>query len=210
MQPHAGQPVETRGPRPEEARAAVIMIHGRNAMPRSILELVSLIGLKDVHYVAPAAANNTWYPYSFMAETSKNEPGISSGYSVIDALVNDLLARGLSRDRIVLLGFSQGGCLASTYAARHAARYGGVFGLSAGLIGPPGTEWNFPGSFENTPVFLGCSDIDGHIPAERVEESAEVFRRMGATVTKRLYPNMAHTVNNDEIIFVRQTLETIG
>jgi predicted esterase len=210
MQPHVGQPVETRGPKPEEARAAVIMIHGRNAMPRSILELVSLIGLKDVHYVAPAAANNTWYPYSFLSEIEKNEPGISSGYFVIDGLVNDLLARGLTRERILLLGFSQGGCLASTYAARHAARYGGVFALSGGLIGPPGTEWNFNGSFEGTPVFLGCSDIDSHIPAERVEESAEVFRRMGANVTKRIYPNMAHTVNNDEIIFVKQILSSIS
>lgn len=210
MQPHVGQPVETRGPKPEEARAAVIMIHGRNAMPRSILELVSLIGLKDVHYVAPAAANNTWYPYSFLSEIEKNEPGISSGYFVIDGLVNDLLARGLTRERILLLGFSQGGCLASTYAARHAARYGGIFALSGGLIGPPGTEWNFNGSFEGTPVFLGCSDIDSHIPAERVEESAEVFRRMGANVTKRIYPNMAHTVNNDEIIFVKQILSSIS
>ena len=210
MQPHAGQPVETRGPKPEDARAAAIMIHGRNAMPRSILELVSLIGLKDVHYVAPAAASNTWYPYSFMTEIAKNEPGISSGYFVMDALVNDLLARGLTRERIILLGFSQGGCLASTYAARHAARYGGVFALSGGLIGPPGTDCNFAGSFDHTPVFLGCSDIDSHIPAERVEESAEVFRRMGADVTMRLYPNMAHTVNNDEIISIRQILETIG
>ena len=178
-------------------------------MPSSILELVSLIGLKDVHYAAPAAANNTWYPYSFLSEIAKNEPGISSGYFVIDALVNDLLARGLTRERIVLLGFSQGGCLASTYAARHAARYGGVFALSGGLIGPPGTEWDFPGSFDNTPVFLGCSDIDNHIPAERVEESAEVFRRMGATVTMKLYPNMAHTVNNDEVLFIRQVLTSI-
>jgi predicted esterase len=209
MKPHAGQPVETRGPRPEDARAAVIMIHGRNAMPRSILELVSLIGLEDVHYVAPAAADNTWYPYSFLSEIEKNEPGISSGYFVIDGLVNDLIGRGLPRDRIALLGFSQGGCLASTYAARHAQRYGGVFALSGGLIGPPGTVWDFPGSFEGTPVFLGCSDIDHHIPKERVEESARVFERMGAEVTMRLYPNMAHTVNNDEIIFVRQTLDAV-
>jgi predicted esterase len=210
MLPHAGQPVETRGPRPEDARAAVIMIHGRNAMPQSILELVSLIGLKDIHYVAPAAENNTWYPYSFLTEIEKNEPGISSGYFVIDGLVNDLLARGLTRERILLLGFSQGGCLASTYAARHAARYGGVFALSGGLIGPPGTQWDFPGSFEGTPVFLGCSDVDGHIPKERVEESAEVFRRMQADVTMRLYSGMGHTVNNDEVIFIRQTLTGIA
>src|SRR5262245_50702907 len=129
MQPHAGQPVETRGPRPEDARAAAIMIHGRNALPRSILELVSLIGLQDVHYVAPAGARYTRYPYSFSTDIAQNEPRISSGYFVIDGLVNDLLARGLTRERIVILGFSQGGCLASTWAARHAARYGGVFAL---------------------------------------------------------------------------------
>jgi predicted esterase len=125
---------------------------------------VSLIGAHDIHYVAPAAANNTWYPFSFLAEIEKNEPGISSGYSVIDGLVSYLMGSGLPRERIFLLGFSQGGCLASSWAARHAARYGGVFALSGGLIGPPGTTWDFPGSFDATPVFLGCSDVDGHIP----------------------------------------------
>lgn len=210
MRPHAGQPVATLGPDPETCRGAVIMIHGRNATPASILELVSLIGASDMHYVAPAAAGNTWYPYSFLTEIEKNEPGISSGYFVIDGLVNDLTARGVPREKIFLLGFSQGGCLASTYAVRHAARYGGVFALSGGLIGPPGTTWEFPGSFAGTPVFLGCSDVDGHIPKERVEESAEVFRRMKAAVTMRLYPSMGHTVNTDEVAFIKQTLMTIG
>jgi len=210
MKPHAQQPVGTSGPPPEKSRGAVIMIHGRNATPASILELVSLIGAPDIHFVAPAAANNTWYPFSFLAEIEQNEPGISSGYFVIDGLVNDLIARGVARERIFLLGFSQGGCLASTYAARHAARYGGVFALSGGLIGPPGTTWSFPGSFDGTPVFLGCSDVDGHIPKERVEESAVVFRRMKADVTMRMYPGMGHTVNTDEVVFIRQTLTTIG
>jgi predicted esterase len=188
----------------------MIMIHGRGATPASILELVSLIGASDIHCVAPAAAGNTWYPYSFLTDIEKNEPGISSGYSVIDGLVKGLVDRGLPRERICLLGFSQGGCLASTYAVRHAARYGGVFALSGGLIGPPGTTWDFPGSFADTPVFLGCSDVDGHVPKERVEESAEVFRRMKAAVTMRLYPSMGHTVNTDEVAFIRQTLMTIG
>jgi predicted esterase len=210
MKPHADQPVETRGPRPEDSRAAMIMIHGRNATPASILELVSLIGADGIHYVAPAAAGNTWYPYSFLTDIAQNEPGISSGYAVIDGLVRDLTARGLPRERIFLLGFSQGACLASTWAARHASRYGGVFALSGGLIGPPGTTWDFPGSFDGTPVFLGCSDVDGHIPKERVEESAEVFRRMKAAVTMRLYPSMGHTVNTDEVVFIRQTLTTNG
>lgn len=208
MKPHAGQPFDTRGPAPERSRAAMIMIHGRNATPASILELVSLIDVPDIHFVAPAAAGNTWYPYSFLSDIEKNEPGISSGYFVIDGLVDDLIARGVPRDRIYLLGFSQGACLASTWAARHPARWGGVFALSGGLIGPPGTSWDFPGSFEGTPVFLGCSDVDGHIPKERVEESAGVFRRMGATVTMRLYASMGHTVNNDEIMFLRETLAT--
>lgn len=188
----------------------MIMIHGRNATPASILELVSLIGQPDFHYVAPAAAGNTWYPYSFLTDIEKNEPGISSGCFVIDGLVQDLTARGVPRERIFLLGFSQGGCLASTWAVRHAARYGGVFALSGGLIGPPGTSWDFPGSFEGTPVFLGCSDVDGHIPKERVEESGEVFRRMGAAVTMRLYAGMGHTVNPDELSFIRQALATIA
>jgi predicted esterase len=186
------------------------MVHGRNATPASILELVSLIGVPDIHYVAPAAANNTWYPFSFLVDIDRNEPGISSGFFVVDGLVDDLVSRGVSRERICLLGFSQGGCLATTYAVRHARRYGGVFGLSAGLIGPPGTRWNFQGSFDGMPVFLGCSDVDGHIPKERVDESAEVFERMGAAVTKRLYAGMGHTVNTDEVVFIRETLETIG
>ena len=210
MRPHTGQPVATLGPDPEKSRAAMIMIHGRNATPASILELVSLIGVPDIHYVAPAAADNTWYPYSFLEDIEKNEPGISSGYSVIDGLVKDLMGRGLQREQIFLLGFSQGACLASTYAVRHAARYGGVFALSGGLIGPPGTSWDFPGSFDGTPVFLGCSDVDGHIPKERVEESAEVFRRMKAAVTLRLYAGMGHTVSVDEVTFIRQTLTNIG
>jgi len=208
--PHANQPTATLGPRTEESKGAMIMIHGRNATPSSILELVSLIGARDIHYVAPAAANNTWYPFSFLAEIEKNEPGISSGYSVIDGLVSDLMGSGLPRERIFLLGFSQGGCLASTWAARHAARYGGVFALSGGLIGPPGTTWDFPGSFDATPVFLGCSDVDGHIPKERVQESADIFRQMKASVTMKLYSGMGHTVNNDEVVFIRQTLATIG
>ena len=209
MRPHAGQPVATLGPDPEKCRAAMIMIHGRNATPASILELVSLIGVSDIHCVAPAAAGNTWYPYSFLTEVEKNQPGISSGYAVIDELVNGLNARGVPRERICLLGFSQGGCLASTYAVRQAARYGGVFALSGGLIGPPGTAWDFSGSFDDTPVFLGCSDVDGHIPKERVEESAEVFRRMKAAVTMRLYTGMGHTVNTDEVLFIRNTLASI-
>lgn len=193
---HTGQPLAS-------ARAALIMIHGRNATPRSILELAGPLHHPDFAYLAPAAAGNTWYPYSFLAEIEKNEPGISSGIAVIDRLVSQVAEQGIPRSRMMLLGFSQGACLAATYAVRHADRYGGVMILSGGLIGPPGTSWEHEGNFAGTPVFLGCSDVDAHIPMERVEESAEVFRRMGAEVTRRFYPGMGHTVNDDELSFIR-------
>lgn len=201
--PHSTQPVMHTGQPLASARAALIMIHGRNATPRSILELAGPLHHPDFAYLAPAAAGNTWYPYSFLAEIEKNEPGISSGIAVIDRLVNQVAEQGIPRSRMMLLGFSQGGCLAATYAVRHADRYGGVMILSGGLIGPPGTSWEHGGSFAGTPVFLGCSDVDAHIPMERVEESAEVFRRMGAEVTRRFYPGMGHTINDDELSFVR-------
>jgi predicted esterase len=188
----------------------MIMIHGRNAMPRSVLELVSLIGLKDIHYVAPAAANNTWYPYSFLSDIAKNEPYLSSALSMLEALIADLETRGFSRSQIALLGFSQGACLCSEFAARHAARFGGVIALSGGLIGPPGTAWPYAGSFDGMPAFFGCSDVDAHIPAERVTESAAVFARMGATVTARLYPGMGHTVSDDEISEAKKILKGLA
>jgi predicted esterase len=204
--PHDNQPVQSIGPKPEQARAAMIMIHGRNAGPGNILELAGPLEASEWVYLAPAAADRTWYPYSFMADIPRNEPGISSGIFVIDRLVRRLESAGLPRARIFLLGFSQGACLASTYAIRHPGRFGGIFVLSGGLIGPPGTTWEVDGGFDRTPVFFGCSDVDSHIPKERVEESAEVFRKMGADVTVRLYPGMGHLVNQDEIDFCRHVM----
>jgi predicted esterase len=124
-------------------------------------------------------------------------------------LIEDTVARGVPRDRIVLLGFSQGACLAAETAVRHAARYGGVIVFSGGLIGPPGTTWNNAGAFAGTPIFLGCSDQDAHIPKSRVEESADVFRRMGADVTMRLYPGMGHLVSENEIAFAQAILDRL-
>ena len=207
--PHDGGPVLEAGVPLEKARAGVILVHGRGADARDILGLVPEIDPGEVAFLAPDASGNTWYPYSFLAPMAHNEPGISSGLRVIDALVARCVAAGIAPDRVLLLGFSQGGCLTLEYAARHARRFGGVAGLSGGLIGPPGTPRDYAGSFEGTPVFLGCSDIDPHIPRERVEESSVVFARMGATVTTRLYPRMAHTINEDEMAFVRDLLETI-
>lgn len=210
MKPHAGQPVSTAGRPLEESRAAVIMVHGRNASPANILELVPALNRPAFTYLAPAAAGQTWYPYSFLTDTAKNEPGLSSGLDVLAQLVTDLEARGIGKDRIVLLGFSQGACLSAEFAARHPGRYGGVIVFSGGLIGPPGTKWDVAGAFEDTPVFLGCSDVDAHIPKGRVEESAAVFERMGAGVTLRLYPGMGHLVNDDEIAWAQAVLDEVG
>jgi predicted esterase len=209
MDPHAGQPVLVSGQPLGSSRAAIIMIHGRGADPRSILELAAALPHPDVAYLAPAASGQTWYPLSFMAPIAQNEPGITSGLAAIDRVVADVVSQGVPKERIILLGFSQGACLTSTYAVRHATRFGGVIAFSGGLIGAPGTEWNYPGTFDGTPVFLGCSDIDGHVPMSRVHESTDVFRRMGATVTERIYPGMGHLVNEDEIAFARDLLAQV-
>ncbi len=205
--PHQDQPVVTTGRPLGEATAAVVMVHGRGATAESILELAHEFGRPDLCYVAPQAAGYTWYPYSFMAPMQQNEPYLSSALERIGEVLDLLEEEGIPPERTVLLGFSQGACLSLEYAARNARRYGGVVGLSGGLIGPPGTPRDYEGTFEGTPVFLGCSDRDPHIPRERVDESAEVMRRMGAEVTERIYPAMGHTVNMDEIEFVRGILE---
>jgi predicted esterase len=194
----------------DRARGAVIMIHGRNAESRNILDLVPALAQPDLAYLAPAASGRTWYPQSFLAPRDQNEPGASSGISVLDGLVQELAAAGIPRERVVLLGFSQGACLSSQYAVEHAGRYGGLVLFSGGLIGAPGTTWDFPGAFDGTPVFLGCSDVDSHVPAERVRESAAVFERMGARVDMRLYPGMGHLVNDEEIEVAKSILGGIG
>ena len=200
----------TAGPAPRDARLALILVHGRGASAEDILSLAAELHLPDVAYLAPQAAGHTWYPYSFLSPIEQNEPGISSGLGLIGRLIDDLGGEGVPPERIGLLGFSQGACLSLEFAARNARRYAGVFALSGGLIGPPGTPRTHAGAFDGTPVFLGCSDVDAHIPLERVHESAEVFRRMGAAVGERIYPRMGHTVNNDEIEAVRGMLVTSG
>jgi predicted esterase len=187
----------------------MIMIHGRGATAESILTLVPAIDTPGFAYLAPQAAGNTWYPNSFLSPIPSNEPGITSGLVVIDELMTKIGAASIPPERTMLLGFSQGACLSLEYAARHARRYGGIAGLSGGLIGPDGTPRNYSGSFAQTPVFLGCSDIDFHIPADRVRESAAVFERMDAVVTMKLYPGMGHTVNDDEIAAVREMMKQL-
>ncbi len=205
--PHQGQPLVWAGRPVEEAAGAMVMVHGRGATAESILELRHELGSPELAFVAPQAAGYTWYPYGFMAPMEKNEPGLSSGLARLGEVLAGLAAAGIPPERTILLGFSQGACLSLELAARNARRYGAVVALSGGLIGPPGTPRDYlgglPGGFAGTPVFLGCSDRDPHIPRERVDESAEVLRRMGAEVTERIYPAMGHTVNEDEMAFVR-------
>ncbi|MDP3717513.1 MAG: dienelactone hydrolase family protein [Acidobacteriota bacterium] len=204
--PHAHQPVLTLGPPPAQARLGAILIHGRGASAEDILGLAHQFALPDVAYLAPEAAGHAWYPYSFLTNMERNEPGLGSALSVIEGLVQHFAQHGLPAERVALMGFSQGACLTLEFAARHARRYAAIAAFSGGVIGPPGTTRDYAGSFDGTPVFLGCSDIDPHIPVERVRESSEVFRRMGAAVDERIYPGMGHTINEAEIDAVRRLL----
>ncbi len=207
--PHRGQPVLAAGAPLEQARAAMIMLHGRGATAEDILELTDLLKQPDFAYLAPQAIHNAWYPNSFLAPLASNEPYLTSALAFISALLEHVQQGGIPLERTMLLGFSQGACLASEFVARNARRYGGLAVLSGGLIGPEGTPRDYAGSLAATPVFLGCSDVDVHIPKERVELSAEVLQRLGGNVTLRLYPNMEHTVNIDEMRFVREMMAAI-
>jgi phospholipase/carboxylesterase len=200
--PHQGQPVRTAGEPIASAKAAMLMVHGRGARAEDILTLADQFSQPGFAYFAPQAAENTWYPNRFLVPLSENEPWLSSALAFVGEVFNQFVESGIPPERIMLLGFSQGACLTLEFAARNARRYGGVVGLSGALIGPDETPRDYTGSLSGTAVFLGCSDVDFHVPKERVDETAEVFRKLGANVTERLYPNMDHTVNQDEIDFV--------
>jgi len=194
----------------DSAKAALILIHGRGATAESILPLGDAFGVSDLAVIAPQASANTWYPYTFLAPIEANELWLSSALSLIGALVAQLGERGFPPEKIALAGFSQGACLATEFSARNARRYGAVIGFSGGLIGPPGTPRNYKGSLAGTAVFLGCSDVDPHIPLERVEETADVLGRIGGVVDKRIYPGFGHSVNDDEIKAARTVLSALG
>jgi phospholipase/carboxylesterase len=202
--------IAAAGPRLKDARAAVVLLHGRGGSADDILSLAGALRQNDLAYVAPQASGRTWYPQSFMATLARNEPYLSRSLATLAAVVNDLAGRGIASDRVALIGFSQGGCLALEFAARNPKRYAGVAGLSAGLIGPPGLIRDGPGSLAGTPVFLGCGDIDPHIPLDRVRVTTQVLTAMNAAVTERIYPGMGHTINQDEIAHVRRLLENVN
>lgn len=207
--PHAGQPVLTAGPTLEKAAGAIVMIHGRGASAESILSIYSGLRADTVAAFAPQAAGNTWYPHSFLQPLTSNQPYLDSALGKIESIVEDLLKRGVASERIALLGFSQGACLTSEFVARNPRRYGAVCILTGGLIGPDGTPRNYPGSLAGTPVFLGTSDPDPHVPIERAEETRDVLTRMSAVVNYRTYPGMPHTINGEEIDACRQMLRAM-
>jgi phospholipase/carboxylesterase len=191
------------------ARAAVVLVHGRGASAEGMLSLADALAARDVAYVAPQASGHSWYPYSFLAPIAQNEPYLTNALNTISGVVGELGAQGVADERIVLLGFSQGACLALEYAARNARRFGGIVGFSGGLIGPEGMPRDHSGSLAGTPVFLGCSDIDSHIPLARVHESAEVLRKLGGQVSEQIYPGMGHTIIQDEIVHAQKILAAI-
>ena len=207
--PHDDQPVVSDGVALSEADAACILVHGRGATARSILGMAHEFNRQGVAYLAPQAAQNTWYPHSFLAPVTANEPGRSSGLSKLESIIGRTTDAGIARERILIGGFSQGACLATEFVARTPTRYGGLFALSGGLIGESITPEEYTGDLDGTPAFLGCSDRDPHIPEQRVHVTADVLEQLGATVDTRIYPNMPHTVNQDELTAVGELLDSV-
>lgn len=207
--PHARAAVLRDGVPLEAADGAVVLLHGRGGSAAGMLELARALGTEGVAWLAPQAAGSSWYPFSFLAPIAENEPWLSSALALVGRIVAGAADAGLPAERIALGGFSQGACLASEFAARNARRYGGLLLFSGGLIGPPGTPRAYPGSFVGTPVFVGCSDVDPHIPIERVRETSRVFSAMGAVVDERIYPGLGHTVIEDEVTAAAAIVEDL-
>lgn len=195
----AGKPVE-------EAKKAMIMLHGRGASAEDILSLANYFPVSDFALLAPQATNNTWYPQSFLAPPAQNEPWLSSALDLLKKITDDLIKKGIARENIYFLGFSQGACLTLEFITRNAARYGGAVAFTGGLIGDKIYPENYSGSFDGTPVFIGSSNPDFHVPVERVYASTNILRNMGADVTEQIYNNMGHTINGDEIRLVNELI----
>lgn len=207
MLPHADQPIYATGTKLEEASAAMILIHGRGANAEDILSLSAPLSFTGLAYLAPQAENFTWYPNRFIFPVEKNEPYLSGALAKVDSIVKEVEARGIPSDKIFLGGFSQGACLASEYAIRNPKKYAGLFIFSGGYIGALNQEREVQGDLQHTPVFIGCSDIDPHIPLERVQETTQLLQAMNAEVTEKIYPGMGHTINDEEIALAREVMQ---
>lgn len=201
--PHQNADIYEHGASLSKAKAAMIMVHGRGATAKGMFPLAEQLAQPDFHYIAPQAQNHTWYPYSFLEPREKNQPGLSSGLQLLYDLIDSVVQAGIPKKKIILLGFSQGACLSTEFAARHPQKLGGIVGLSGGLIGPVIHQENYSGLMEQTPVFIGCSDNDPHVPEERLYITSEVFEKLDADVNKQIYKGMGHTINEEEIKEVR-------
>ena len=204
--PHRGQPVATAGLPLAQAAGVLLLVHGRGATARSILTLADPLHDPQWAYLAPQAAGGTWYPQGFLAPLEDNEPWLSSALARLRRVLDQVAAAGPGLDRTVILGFSQGACLALETAARNPARYGAVVGLTGGLIGPPGRPLGLAGDLAGTPVLLAAGDPDPHVPWWRVEETAAAFAALGAEVDLRRYPGLPHTVNEEELALTRELM----
>ncbi|PZF75549.1 phospholipase [Aestuariivirga litoralis] len=198
------------GAPPARAKGIVLLIHGRGATAESMLPIADVVAQPELCYLAPQAERYTWYPQSFMAPTAANEPWLTRALDRVAAIIADILAAGIAPERLAITGFSQGACLTSETVLRNPRPYGFVGVLSGGAIGPPGTPRDYAGSLEGATIFLGCSDHDPHIPLARVKETTQLFTRMGAAVTERIYPGSSHGINDDEITKLRTGLAPLA
>lgn len=207
--PHQESEIFEHGASLSRAKAAMIMVHGRGAMAKGMFPLADTFAQPDFHYVAPQAQHHTWYPHSFLEPREKNQPGISSGLQLVYDLLESIAEDGIPKEKIILLGFSQGACLATEFIARHPQKLGGVVALSGGLIGPSINQEHYSGSMAQTPVFIGCSDNDPHVHKKRIDETVTVFERLNADVNKQIYKGMGHTISEEEIQVIRGMMADI-
>ena len=196
----------TAGKKIGDAKKALIMLHGRGGNPRDILSLAEYLNVNDFALLAPEATSNTWYPFSFLAPPSQNEPWLSSALNLVKEIVDELSGKGVRYENIYLLGFSQGACLTLEFAARNARRYGGIVAFTGGMIGDRIYSENYKGDFDKTPVFIGSSDPDSHVPVQRVAETTAILKAMNADVMQKIYPGMGHTISQDEIDTVNEMI----
>lgn len=184
----------------------LILLHGRGGSAADILSLSSHLHVNEFTLLAPQATNNSWYPYSFLAPPQQNEPWLSSALELLEALLEETISKGVQTQNIYFCGFSQGACLTLEFVTRNANRYGGVAAFTGGLIGDKIYNENYKGNFNGTPVFIGTSDPDPHVPVARVNSTSKILKDMNAVVTEKIYPNMGHTINEDEIALTNKLI----